>query len=420
MQHDPSPSSQSSVASPSVGMSARAAAVSVEDWRLALDLLEAELAVPSAPDVLIVFINDAWQPRFGDILRELRQRTGAATIVGGSASGVLAEGREFEDVPGISVLALWLPGVTATPVRLHQESLPLLSDPVVWHGHTGVEPEGLGGILLFADPFRIDANALLQGMQTCYPGVPVVGGVTSASEHRRHTWLFFDEQVYDEGGVALLLKGPVRLQPVISHAAEPVGEAWTITQVDRNCILEISSRPALEVLLDTACAVKGDDYGDAFPFGDWLIGFAANEYQDGFDRGDFIVRGILGSDHARQGIVVGGLPRVGQTVQFQLRDPALADVDLRQHLIDVRAAQDGRPTAGVLLTCNGRGEGMFLEPDHDASVVHAMLPGVPVAGMFCNGEFGPGGSKGAPVYHGFTATLALFVPEHNRAQGEPR
>ncbi|MDQ4045698.1 MAG: hypothetical protein M3173_09665, partial [Chloroflexota bacterium] len=259
-------------------MSARAAVVATPDWKMAVDLLEAELGGPlDSPDVLVVFINDAWQSRYAELLRELRQRTGAGTIIGGSASGVLAEGREYEDTPGLACLALWMPEVATTPVRLHQESVALLDDPQTWHAHTGVDPAGLTGILLVTDPYRMDAHALLCGVRGCYPGVPVVGGMTSASEHRRQTWLFFDDQVYDEGGVALLFNGPVRLQPVVSHGAEPVGEVWTVTKVDRHCILEISGRPALDMLLETAQVAYGNEKEDGFSYGDWLIGFAADE-----------------------------------------------------------------------------------------------------------------------------------------------
>ena len=395
---------------------ARASAVATTSWKLAVDLVEEELlgegGPATPPDLLIVFANDAWQDHYAELLRELSQRTGAATIIGGSASGVLADRHEYEDAPALSCLALWMPGVTATPVRLHQESLPILDEPETWHTTAGVDPARLSGILLLADPYRMDSHALVCGLRQCYPGVPMVGGMMSASEHRRQAWVFLDEHVYDEGGIALLLDGPVSLVPVVSQGAEPVGEAWTVTKVDRNTILGISNRPALDVLLDTARGVHGAGTRDTFPFGDWLIGFAANEYQDGFSRGDFIVRGILGADHDRQGVVVGGVPRVGQTVQFQMRDPALADVELRQNLLDVRASLNGAsPSAALLFTCNGRGENMFHRPHHDTEAVAALLPRVPVAGMFCNGEIGPAGPKREPSLHGFTATLGLLVSD---------
>lgn len=397
-------------------MKACASVVATSSWKLAIDLATEELrgldAPATSPDLLIVFINDAWQEHYEEMLYELRQRIGATTVVGSSASGVLAGRHEYEDVPGISCLALWLPDVTVTPIRLHQESLPILDDPVTWHATTGVDAERVRGIFLLADPFRMDSNELLSGLRGCYPGVPLVGGMTSASTHRRQTWVFLDGQVYDEGGVALLFEGPLRLVPLVAQGAEPVGEAWTVTKVDRNIILEISNRPALDVLLDTADMVGGDRSRESFPFGDWLIGFAVNEYQDSFTRGDFIVRGILGADQERRGVIVGGIARVGQTVQFQLRDPSLAAVDLRQTLLDARAfLRDTSPVAAVLFTCNGRGEDMFGRPHHDTETVAALLPGVPLAGMFCNGEVGPAGPKGVPMLNGFTATVALLVPD---------
>ncbi len=420
MQHDARDHSSTPSGDTASPLLARSAVVATPDWRLAVDLVADELAHPDGvpPDILVVFANDAWQSHYGALLRDLRARTNAGTIVGCSASGVLANEHEFEDVPGLSCLALWLPGVTATPVRLHQESLELMADPAAWHDTAGVSSSPPAAIVLLADPFRMDANALLSGLHGCYPGVPIAGGMASASEHRRQTWVFIDEHVYDEGGVALMLHGPVRIVPLVSHGAEPVGESWTVTRADRNVILEIANRPALDLLLDTAHAVQGEATRE-FPFREWLIGFAVNEYQERFDRGDFIVRGILGSDPERRGIVVGGMPRAGQTVQFQLRDPTLADVDLRQHLVDARARLSGAaPAAALLFTCNGRGEDMFGCPHHDSELVGALLPGVPVAGMFCNGEFGPAGPKHTPTLHGFTATLGLLVPDSDTANSQ--
>lgn len=396
---------------------ARSAMVATSSWKLAVDLMEAELLGPNGgsdtpPDVLFVFANDAWQEHFTELLHDLRRRTGASTIVGGSGSGVLADEQEAEGVPALSCLALWMDGVTATPVRLHQESLPLLEESGIWRDSTGVDADRVRGIVLLADPYRMDSHALLRGLRHRYPEVPIVGGMMSASEHRRTAWVFLDEQVYDEGGVALLLEGPVSLVPMVSQGTEPVGEAWTVTAVDRNTILEISSRPALDVLLDTARALNGEERRDEYPFGDWMIGFVANEYQDEFSRGDFMVRGMLGGDHQRKGIVVGGGPRVGQTVQFQMRDAALAGVDLRQHLLDVRARlADTPPAAGLLFTCKGRGRELFGRPNHDSRAVAKVFRGLPVAGMFCNGEIGPAGRHGIPSLHSFTATLAMLVPD---------
>ena len=109
-------------------------------------------------------------------------------------------------------------------------------------------------------------------------------------------------------------------------------------------------------------------------------------------------------------IAIGAHPRVGQTIQFQLRDAEAADLDLRELLAREREALGDfggrRPAAGVLCACNGRGRGLFGAPHHDAGLVAELLGGVPVAGFFCNGEIGPVGRRA--FLHGFTASLALF------------
>ena len=61
----------------------------------------------------------------------------------------------------------------------------------------------------------------------------------------------------------------------------------------------------------------------------------------------------------------------------------------------------------VLCACNGRGQGLFGTPHHDAAAVAEALGPIPTAGLFCNGEIGPVG--GANYLHGFTASIALLT-----------
>ena len=100
--------------------------------------------------------------------------------------------------------------------------------------------------------------------------------------------------------------------------------------------------------------------------------------------------------------------RVGQTVQFHMRDAATAAEDLRC----CSRASAGTPDAAggaLLFSCNGRGTRMFDEPCHDVGAARrAMPPGTPVAGFFAAGELGPVGGRN--FIHGHTASFALFRP----------
>jgi small ligand-binding sensory domain FIST len=136
------------------------------------------------------------------------------------------------------------------------------------------------------------------------------------------------------------------------------------------------------------------------------VGRAQSEYKESFGRGDYLIRNVVGADPKAGAIAIGDYVRVGQTVQFHVRDASTADEDLRELL----AEMGGDPAAGALLfTCNGRGTRLFPEPDHDAACVHQSLGNLPIAGFFAQGELGPVGGKN--FLHGFTASIALFGAE---------
>ena len=140
-----------------------------------------------------------------------------------------------------------------------------------------------------------------------------------------------------------------------------------------------------------------------------MLGLVIDENQPEYERGDFLVRPIVGADPDQGWVAIGEEVRVGQTVRLHVRDEASADEDLRAALATQSAALASTGAAGALVfTCNGRGSHMFTLPDHDAIAIEDTL-GVPAGGFFCAGEIGPVGGRN--FLHGFTATLAVFPRE---------
>jgi len=139
------------------------------------------------------------------------------------------------------------------------------------------------------------------------------------------------------------------------------------------------------------------------------MGIVVDPNKPDYTQGDFLVRGLVGADPETGQVVVGTEVRPGQVVRLHARDALSADRDLHEALGMRMAALGGRTPAGVLVfACNGRGESMFGEPDHDAAAIAAELAGAPAAGFFAAGEIGPVG--GEYFLHGFTATVAVFAP----------
>ncbi|MDP2674325.1 MAG: FIST N-terminal domain-containing protein [Dehalococcoidia bacterium] len=387
------------------------------DWREALAELTGQIPLLSGEDevhLALLFASSEYRLEFPDLVARAAECTGARLLVGCSGHGVIGAGKEIEGEPALALLAFSLPGAELTAVHLTQEDLERCRTPQDWHRLTGVAPGSTSAWLLFADPFTMDAEALVDGLSAGYPGTPLVGGLASGDVRVRGTHLFLNGEVYDRGAVALALSGPYAVRTIVSQGAAPIGDTWTITGAQGNVIETIAQRPAYQVLVDTLRALPLEMQQRAQR--NLLVGLAMDEHRGEFRRGDFLIRNLTGIDHERGSLAVGALPRVGQTLQFQLRDPDAADEDLRELLERARKELGARQPVGALLcSCNGRGVGLFGTPDHDARTLVDLLGPIPTTGFFCNGEIGPVGEQN--FLHGFTASIALVIPEEP-GQGE--
>jgi small ligand-binding sensory domain FIST len=171
-----------------------------------------------------------------------------------------------------------------------------------------------------------------------------------------------------------------------------------VTSGDGTMIKELAGRNALERVQEVLRALPPDDV--ILAQRGLHVGRVIDERKATFERGDFLIRSVLGADPNTGAVAVGDEIEVGATVQLQVRDADSADEDLRD-LLYARSAD------GVLLfTCNGRGTHLFGVEDHDAQVLSDHLGRVPLAGMSCAGELGPVG--GRSFLHGFTASVLLL------------
>ena len=392
-------------------MTTGAAVARHPDWREALADLIGQIPLLAGEDevhLALLFASSEYREEFPDLVARARQLTGARLLVGCSGHGVIGAGREVEGEPALALLAFSLPGAELTAIHLAQEDLEHCRTPQDWHRLTGVAPGGASAWLLFADPFTMNAEALVDRLSAGYPGTPLVGGLASGDPQLRGTHLFLNGEVYDRGAVALALGGPYSVRTIVYQGAAPIGETWTITGAQDHIIETIAQRPAYQVLLDTLRALPPETQRRAQR--NLLVGLAMDEHRGEFRRGDFLIRNLMGVDPERGTLAVGALPRVGQTLQFQLRDPDAADEDLRELLERARKELGERQAVGALLcSCNGRGVGLFGRPDHDARTLVDLLGPIAVAGFFCNGEIGPVGEQN--FLHGFTASIALVIPD---------
>jgi small ligand-binding sensory domain FIST len=378
-----------------------AATSTAPDHQQALDeAIPAALArLGGAPDLVVCFFSMDHADAAAGIALSLSERTGTSAILGCTAQGVIGDGRELEGTPGLAVWMAGLPGVAVRPFALRVVPL---ADGVGISGWPELPAGSRATVLLLADPFSFPADAFLERLNQEQAGLPVVGGMVSgATEPGRHR-LLCGTDVLEGGAAGVALVGPVEVRAVVSQGCRPVGSPFAVTRADGNVVHELGGRPAVARLRQLLAAL--DPREQALLRGGGLqVGQVIDEHKASFDRGDFLVRGLLGADPETGSIAVADTVEVGQTLQFHVRDAAAADEDLELLLAPVSG---WRPRGVLLFSCNGRGRNFFGEPDHDAARVAAATGEAPMAGFFAQGELGPVGGRN--FLHSFTASMAVF------------
>jgi small ligand-binding sensory domain FIST len=178
----------------------------------------------------------------------------------------------------------------------------------------------------------------------------------------------------------------------------------TVTAADGNVLLGLAGMSATEKLERVVAALAPEE--QALVTRGLHLGVAMDEYAEEHSTGDFLVRGVVGVENDRGGLVVGDVVEVGRTVQFQVRDADSADADLHKVLDGGRSEALPDVAGALLFSCNGRGAGLFGSADHDVQAVRAWLGTDGVAGFFAAGEIGPVGGRNH--LHGFSASVLAF------------
>jgi len=378
------------------------------------DLLEAFGG--DEPDLLVCVVSPHLAGALDDIARALTDILDPGVVLGMAAAAVIGGSREVDDDAALSLFAACLPDATLTPISLSVERSD--AGPTVMGWPELDQGDDQATLVLLADPFSFPAEGFLRALDAGYAGLNVVGGFASGARGPggNHLLLASDARsgrdvatgagtpgagapmIRSSGAVGLLMEG-VEVRTVVSQGCRPIGQPLVVTRATGNRIVELGGRPAMDRLRDCAAEASLDDL-DLIRHG-LQLGLVVDEHQVDFDRGDFLIRPLVGADPDTGTLVVDGDVSVGRTVQFHVRDATAADDELRDLLTGLDAS------AALLFTDTGRGIEMFGEPDHDAEVVDRLLGPLPVAGACCAGEFGPVG--GSNFVHRFTAGLALFT-----------
>jgi len=346
-----------------------------------------------SPDVTFAFVSQAHVGSIAAIHSAIRHLL-SGSLIGAVSNSVIGGRVEAENAPALVLWAAHLDD--ATPVRFMGTGPDLLAMSPDVMPEIG-DREDLA-LIVIADPLSFAVDSTLERLGKEFPKLTVVGGMVAPTSGPGGARLFCDDDIHSAGAVGLLVGGH-QVSTVLSQGCRLVGSPMTVTAANQNVISELAGRPALSQLEHIVASLT---HGERLHLNETLhIGRVVDERLETFGAGDFLIRGVVGTDKHCGAVVTSDAISVGDTVQFQLRDARTATADMQA------ALRRADPAAGALVfTCNGRGSNLFSESSHDARAIGDRFGTDAVAGMFCAGEIGPVGQRS--FVHGISAAVALF------------
>ncbi len=367
---------------------------------------------PDRPaDLAFCFVGMEHRGGVEHLLERLAVGLGRPALLGCTASGVIAAGRELEYAPALAVLAGRLPGAAVHAFHLTEADLPDAdASPRAWHEALGVSPADEPSFVVVPDPLTFPADRLLAGLDYAWPGAVTLGALASGATRPGAQALFLGPRVLRGGAVGVALMGDVALRPAVAQGCRPLGPSLVVTACDGPMLTGLDDTTALAALRRTLeDAARAGEGLEGRPL---LVGVGVDPFTE-TEEGPWLVRPVLGMDARAEALVVGASLARGRRIRFHLRDKKTSHDDLERTLAGVDRAVGASPRAALLFSCVGRGTPLYGRPDHDSERLRARFGDLPIGGFFGHGEIGPVGRQ--TYLHGFTSAIALIERRADRS-----
>ena len=356
--------------------------------QLVKDCLDQIGQVPDSANFGFIYATYTLIPKLDIILDTLRQRTGVEHWSGSVGLGVSATGQEYYDQPALTILLADFPDTTFRTVPVQTGDIDnFIHSTGDWLKHD----EFYFGIL-HCDPGNMQVPSLISALAQYIPNAFFVGGLSSSGD--------VNVQVADtvvSGGISgVLFSSEVPVATGHTQGCTPFTPRHVISACERNIIIELDNRPALDVFREDVGEVIARDLQRVAGY--IFAGFPI----PGSDTSDYMVRNLVGIDEGNRLIAVGQLVTEGSEIMFCRRDGNTARQDMLRMLTDIKGRLTPAPRGAVYYSCTGRGRYQFGPHSEELKLIRAELGDLPLVGFFANGE----------IFHnrlyGYTGVLTVF------------
>lgn len=361
-----------------------------DGWRDVAEACLAALApVPAAGNLGFLYVTDALADHMNEVLDLFRTATGVEHWVGTVGMGICATGIEYYDEPAVVAMVAELPDDS---FRVFPSMLRDLDDFTRCNGDWIESHQPFLG-LVHGDPSNPLTEALVKQLAARTSSGFLVGGLASS---RGGVYSYADG--ITQGGLAgVLFSEEVSVVTRLSQGCSPIGPQRVVTEAQRNIMIQLDGRPALDVLKEDIGEILARDLTriGGFIFAGLPIA--------GSDTGDYLVRNLVGIDPGNGLVAIGDMVERGGRVMFCRRDANTAREDLSRMLAAIKKTLMQPPRGGVYVSCLGRGRNLFGEESDELKLIASVLGDFPLVGFYANGEISQ------DRLYGYTGVLTLFL-----------
>jgi hypothetical protein len=353
-----------------------------------------------APALVIVFTA----PRFDlpVLLAAIRSVTGSAQLVGATGSGEIVRNQYMGFGAGVGVLA-----ITAGSYRFGVASashvrgnLDEAGQVIARESRARVGKSPHAAILLFADSLLGDLQQLIQGIyRITGPRATIIGGGAGDEQKFIKTFVFHDDQVIEEGAVAVWIASEHPLHTVTQHGWIPIGVPLLVTRAEGTEVIELGGRPALKVYEEQLGVEPGELTDENFWSTSILHPFGLIQ-----SDGSTVIRVARSKTDQGSLRIQGCVPPTGSAVQV-MSGSAETLLNIVEEVAGTAVSL--HPEPGVLLTfsCAARANIFGKNTPEEPRRLQAATGEIPIFGFYCCAEF----ARTAGVLGTHNATLTALA-----------
>ncbi|OGI49591.1 MAG: hypothetical protein A3E57_02515 [Candidatus Muproteobacteria bacterium RIFCSPHIGHO2_12_FULL_60_33] len=177
-----------------------------------------------------------------------------------------------------------------------------------------------------------------------------------------------------------------------------------VAEVQGYDIKRLGNYPALSVLVQSLPPAVREM--ERVPLHLIMGGVTIGDPETAIREGRYRLNHIVAANPNDQSITLSERPARGERIFWAMRDALVAERDMRACISRSAQGLQGEPDFALLFPCMGRGPNFFGNRDRDLDALRSRFPGLPIIGMYGNGEIGP--LDGANHLFQYSAVLGLF------------